>query len=313
MSARAFKLVPLALAVCLAAPLPAGVRTHEVRSGESVSSIAKRYYGNFDRAGLLQEFNDRPDSVIHVGEKLKIPFSEVHRVKSGDSWSKLAERYLDRASAYRSIALLNGLAADSPLQVGQTLLMPVAVPYELKRGETLAALAKRFYGDVDLAAALQSFNGIDDPLRLAVGQEVEIPRTDLRLEKSAAVVRTAQVTPKPVPEPQEKPEKKPEKKPEPPSKYKTEIERAQRAFRQGEFDRARTLVDELAKSVNVDGTRTERGDFLKLRTFVYVAFDLPQQACDSYRSLVKLQPEFSLNPQRVSPKIRGVLADCPQS
>ena len=48
-------------------------------------------------------------------------------------------------------------------------------PYALKRGDTLARLAKRFYGDPKLAKRLADYNGIRDPNLVLVGQVLEIP------------------------------------------------------------------------------------------------------------------------------------------
>jgi LysM repeat protein len=48
-------------------------------------------------------------------------------------------------------------------------------PYALKRGDTLARLAKRFFGDPKLAKRLADYNGIRDPNLVLVGQVLEIP------------------------------------------------------------------------------------------------------------------------------------------
>jgi LysM repeat protein len=321
----------LALAVWLVTPAVSGVKTHEVSSGESVSSIAKRYYGTYDQADILLRFNGKTDNVIHAGEKLQVPFCDVHRVKAGDTWSGMSDRYVGRSSAYRSIARLNGLSPDEPLRIGQFVVMPVAVPYTLVRGDTLETVADRFYGDRKLAAALQDFNRIDDPRRLSVGQTIEVPLTTLRLRKGKKTppVRTTRreeptppatrpTSPAPAsrPAPSDPPAEVPpvpEPAPEPTPLFQKEIEQARRAFRMGEFDRARELVDSLREPVDARGTKADRGELLQLRAFVYVAFDLPDQACDAYRSLVKLDPAIYLKPHSVSPKIRATLAKCPGS
>jgi LysM repeat protein len=264
--------------------------------------------------------------VIRAGEKLQVPYCDVHRVKAGDTWSALSERYVGRPSAYRGIALMNGLAAHQPLQIGQTLIMPVAMPYQLARGDTLRSVAERFYGEPALAAALQAFNEIDDPRRLSVGQAIDVPLVTLRLQKQTAVTRTVeQPVPKPsVPAPKKTapPEPKPsiakavQREPEPPPvkkpapKFHAEIEEARQDFYRGEFDRARDRVESLRRPVDTEGTPAERAELLRLQAFVYVAFDLPEQACDAYRSLVELSPSMRLNPQLVSPKIRSTLAAC---
>ena len=310
----------------------ASLRTHTVRGGESVSSIAKRYYGNYELTKLLLQYNGKPDSVIQPGEKLKIPFCEVHRVRGGDTLSKLAQRYLDRPLAYREIAALNGLRPDKPLQVGQRIVIPVVLPHRLKRGESLATLAKRYYGGTDLLHVLQSYNGIDDPRRLSVGQKIEVPLVAFLEEgktpetpakrRSSKSATSKPATPKPAtpkpatPEPasvkQEQPTVEPAPKPATPEtpRYQSKIALARKAYSLGEYERARELLEALQPDVLRDGSAVERAELLRLIAFVYVAFDLPVQACAAHRSLSRLSSKTRLDPDFVSPKIRQVLSEC---
>jgi len=45
----------------------------------------------------------------------------------------------------------------------------------VKPGDTLARIAQSAYGDATLAKTLATFNGIQDPNRIFVGQHIEIP------------------------------------------------------------------------------------------------------------------------------------------
>jgi nucleoid-associated protein YgaU len=58
------------------APAPAAGRIHEVVKGDTLSAIAKKYYGNAGKYMKIFEANrdilDNPD-LIKVGQKLKIP------------------------------------------------------------------------------------------------------------------------------------------------------------------------------------------------------------------------------------------------
>jgi len=304
------------LTLCLTTTVMTGVKTHEVAGGESISSIAKHYYGSYDPTDLLLRFNEKPEPVIHAGEKLRIPYSEVHRVTSGDTWSVLSDRYLGDVSAYRSIALLNDLSPDEPLQIGQKIVMPVAVPYRLAPGDTLGGVAQRFYGDTERAEVLIAFNAIDDPKRLSVGQAIRVPLTTLRLASKPRAVKPAKKErperqPEPVVIPPPEPPPLPaEPAPEPEPRFGSEIDQARLAFRHGEFERAREAVEQLKQRVIETGNKDDRAGLLRLQTFVYVAFDLPQQACETYRTLVELEGQGPLSPQAVSPKIRETLGAC---
>jgi len=298
----------------------ASLRTHTVRGGESVSSITKRYYGGYELTELLLQYNGKSDAVIQPGEKLQVPFCEVHRVRGGDTLSKLAQRYLGRPLAYREIAVLNGIGPDKPLQVGQRIVIPVVLSHQLKRGESLATLAKRFYGDTDLSHVLRSYNGIDDPRRLNVGQKIEVPLVSFLKEGKAPrtpkKTRSSKpATPVPAPVKSDKPTVEPASKPAAPvtPRYESKIALARKAYSLGEYGRARELLEALQPDVLRDGNNIERAELLRMIAFVYVAFDLPVQACAAHRSLSRLSPKTRLDPEFVSPKIRRILSECLES
>ena len=325
---------PAAIAIFLivATSVIAAERIHTVQRGESASSIAKRYYGNYEIADLLLRYNGKSNSVIRPGEKLRVPLCETHRIRAGDSWSGIAKRYLANPSAYREIAELNGIAPEKPLRIGDSIVIPVILAHSLKRGESLAALAERFYGDVDLSHVLQSFNRIDDPRDLAVGQTIRIPMVSFRSREgavkvaAASVARAEQVAQKPSAPSPRKPDKQ-EAKPEPkpakqateaetkpaargPSRLAAEIRTASEAFSSGDYDRARALLESLRDNAAGEGTDAEQADLWRLLAFVYVAFDLPDEACAAHRSLVRTSSKTNLDPDLVSPKIRQTLARC---
>ena len=59
------------------------------------------------------------------------------------------------------------LIADINVQAGLT--------YTVKSGDSLSKIAKRFYGDMNHYHAIAKFNGIDNPDRIDVGQEIKLP------------------------------------------------------------------------------------------------------------------------------------------
>jgi LysM repeat protein len=168
--------------------------THRVRSGESASSIARDYYGDLSAGELLLLYNNKASNVIHAGETLRIPYTSVHTVKAGDAWSAIAQIYLQRPAAYATIARLNGLPPEKPLQIGTPILIPAIFLHELQRGETLNLLADRFYGDQTRSSVLQEFNGIDDPRRLSPGRSLRIPIISLQLIEDRKSTPTAKTT-----------------------------------------------------------------------------------------------------------------------
>jgi LysM repeat protein len=310
-----------------------GERTHTVQSGESASAIAKRYYGDYELANLLLDFNDRAGTVIRPGETLRVPYCDVHRVRAGDSWSGLAQRYLERSSAYPTIAALNGLPPEAPLRVGRTIVMPVILTHRLQRGESLSAIAERFYDNTKTTALLQEFNRIEDPRRLSIGETIEIPLITLRLApgadestpesanadpapvqpKSAQVAKTStQVAETSVAEVAGKAKAaspEPPAKSEPVPEYRSELRSAATKYQRGDYQRARSLLESIRKDVQANGTAADRSELGRLLAFVYIAFDLPEEACAAY-ALTGASPD-GLDADRISPKIRRALSRCP--
>jgi len=304
---------------------PAAEKTHTVKAGESASAIAKRYYGSHELSSVVLQFNGKSSSVLEVGETLRVPYCPVHRVESGDSWSEIAKRHLGRASAYSTIATLNGLAVEAPLRVGARITIPVILRHGLGRGETLASLAERFYGDTSRARVLQEWNAIEDPRRLAVGTVVEIPVVSLLLREMPAPevttasapatsppkVATASAPAKPV-EPPAIPAPPPEPAPvvEAPRRFTAEIAAGAAAFEGGDYDLARETLEGLRVRVRSEGNDADKSEFFRLLTFVYVAFDLREDTCDAWQELVALDAPPSLDPDRVSPKVFEAVSRC---
>lgn len=289
-----------ALALCVIWPVPgsAGERRHKVRRGESASSIAKKYYGEFELGAVLLKYNGKHGTVIREGETIRVPYCDVHKVKKGDTWSILSQKYLGRASVYAEVAALNGLSAKQPLQVGNRIVFPAPVPHRLESGDTLTVLAERFYGDVNLSHVLQGFNGIEDPRRLSVGQMLEIPLVSLQLRGTEVKLPTSA------------PRETKTRTVAGLRSFKTELRAAERAFYDGEYASARKQLESLRGPVGSRGSRADQAKLWRLLAFVYVAYDTPGETCTAYRSLIELSPKVRLDPDLVSPRIRNALARC---
>ncbi len=93
-------------------------------------------------------------------------------------------------------------------------------------------------------------------------------------------------------------------------RYQSKIALARKAYSLGEYGRARELLEGLQPDVLRDGSDVERAELLRLTAFVYVAYDLPVQACAAHRSLTRLSSKTRLDPDFVSPKIRQMLSEC---
>jgi len=291
----------LAIETAAAAP-----RMHTVAAGESAASLAKKYYGEAGLGDLLLRYNRKPARVIHPGERLTIPFCEIYRARPGDTWSGLAKSRLGRATTSPALAELNGSDVRQPLRVGARVVIPVVLSHNLARGETLASLADRFYGDPKKASIVQTFSRIGDVKRLAVGTALEIPlvafvgrEPDPASKGAKQQVAVAAPPPEPPPPP-----------PVEQRRFEDVIAAARRTYAVGEYDTTREALETLRELVIREGSVSDRREWGELLAFVYIALDREDDACTAYRSSSPPPGPASFDPDLISPRIREVLSSC---
>ena len=163
---------------------------HLVKSGETLSSIAKKYHLQLN---YLAELNDLSRTAnVRVGQRLKVEGeadqaetkSEVktaktsknskntdsYTVKSGESLNVIANRL---GISVAELAELNDLNARSGLRVGQQITIPkVVTEYKIQRGDTLIGLANRYGLDT---TKLAEMNAMQPNTQLRIGAIIKVP------------------------------------------------------------------------------------------------------------------------------------------
>src|SRR5262249_46668205 len=99
----------------------------------------------------------------------------THTVVAGETLSALALRFYGDAELYRLIATASGIADPNVINVGQRLIMPDFTRYTVVAGDTLSALASRFYGDAQLDWLTAGASGIAESSVVNAGQQLIIP------------------------------------------------------------------------------------------------------------------------------------------
>ena len=99
----------------------------------------------------------------------------THTVVAGETLSALALRFYGDAELYRLIATASGIADPDVIDVGQRLIMPDFTRYTVVAGDTLSALAARFYGDAELDWLIAGASGIAEPTRHQCGATADHP------------------------------------------------------------------------------------------------------------------------------------------
>lgn len=108
----------VAMPLVLAAPVSAQ-RFHTVRSGQTLSQIARRY--RVQVRDLAAANRMRIGSTLRPGQEIEIPPRGVIFVRRGDSLSALARRH---DTSVRELRRINRLRAGSGLRSGQRLRLP---------------------------------------------------------------------------------------------------------------------------------------------------------------------------------------------
>jgi len=193
-----------------AAVEPPQTTIHQVKRGDTISAIARRYDIS---AGQLLEANGLTDTTIHPGDTLQVPgagpasatlaaaapreeiaaqlperqkaapqrSSGVHMVKPGDTLWGIARRY---GVTVPALAAENGMDSKSPLTAGTRLKIPGAsraasagsaeatrMTYQVRRGDTLSEIAGRFNVSV---RQLTTWNGLRPSSTIRAGQRLVV-------------------------------------------------------------------------------------------------------------------------------------------
>ena len=98
-------------------------------------------------------------------------------VQSGDTLFSIAQRFDTTVDVLRSV---NDFAADRALLAGQLILVPAGGRpyieiYDVKPGDTLFSIAKRFNTSIEI---LKNLNGIVDERHIEAGQRILAPKID---------------------------------------------------------------------------------------------------------------------------------------
>lgn len=160
---------------------------HVVRPGDTLASIAQRFYGDPRRENVLVAENgltNEGGSAIVIGMRLVVPWVQYHRVQEGETWQELADRYYgDARRAFAIVEANRGTSTEQPSE-GAQLLVPYPLRHITAQGENVSRVARLYYArDTSTQSRrLRRFNRIRGR-RLTRGQVVLVPLADLVLSE----------------------------------------------------------------------------------------------------------------------------------
>jgi phage tail protein X len=185
MASHFFK-AALALAAVSLFPKPAAAFHHVVQSGDTLASLAERYYGRIQLEKLLVAANlldlEGGSSIVR-GMRLEVPALAHFRVRHGDTWDLLAAELLGAPSRSDILSLANDSSPWLTPEEGAEIIVPYNLRVVAGQGDNLVELAYTFLGDKNKAWVLDRYNGFKDkPIQR--GDVVLIPLSDIPLTEA---------------------------------------------------------------------------------------------------------------------------------
>jgi membrane-bound lytic murein transglycosylase D len=169
--------------------------SYTVKSGDTLSGLARRYSTSVDEIKRMNNFKSPND--LKFGKVIRIPskgtaYSDTvsksaasvpvrYTVQSGDTLIQLANTY---GSSVSEIMRVNNLSSPSDLKSGSTITIPgdsassqavsTSKPstYLVQRGDTFIGISKKYNRSVN---DIMKINGFSSPRDLKAGAKIKIP------------------------------------------------------------------------------------------------------------------------------------------
>jgi LysM repeat protein len=162
--------------------------SHTVKPGETLAQIAERVYGDPRLETALVGANAldvQGGTVIVPGMRLEIPAPEHHTIVQGETWADLALTWLGSSDIARADLLARAnrhVPWVLPVE-GQEIEIPAVVTYIAGDGETVNTIAQRFWGDPLRGWELDPYNHREGVL-VRRGEIVLVPMPHLKLTEA---------------------------------------------------------------------------------------------------------------------------------
>jgi hypothetical protein len=278
-----------------------GPFVHTVRPGETLASIAQRYYGDPRKESILvaeNGLNAQGGAAIVVGLRLIIPFVTYHRVADGETWAMLAERFYGSADrAFLLIEENEGTAGDQP-DVGAELMIPYPLRYTSEQSDNLRRIGMIYYRSdgPDAIRKLRRFNGMRG-IRPNRGQVVLVPLSNLTLsDEGREIVAGASPVAATGGETRELQQRIDE-----------EMPRLREHIRRGRYTEAVSLGNRLLGSGRLTGNQIV--SIQRELATAYVALNRADLAVQAFRTALRRQRDLELDVTRTSPVVLRALEE----
>lgn len=138
-----------------------GYVLHTIQPDESISMVAKKYYGDYKKFQIIAEYNQLEDATkVRVGQEIKVPVIE------GMPFFAKAEDIITYGEEIPESS------------VTEVVKVKGFITHIVEPGESLSKLALRYYGDYKKFPIIANYNQLDENVGLTVGQEIKIPEIE---------------------------------------------------------------------------------------------------------------------------------------
>jgi tetratricopeptide (TPR) repeat protein len=134
---------------------------HTIQPNESISTLAKRYYGDYRKFHLIALYNKLEDATkVRVGQQIKVPVIEGIPIMVDASKIQTEPGKTPKTRSHDIITVKR------------------YVTHTVKAEESLSKLAKIYYGDFKRFDLIAKFNDMEATDSLLVGQQIKIPEVE---------------------------------------------------------------------------------------------------------------------------------------
>lgn len=284
---------------------PAHAFPHVVQSGETLASLAERFYGRIQMERVLSTANslDKTSAPgLTPGMILEVPAVTYRKVHQDQTWKSLAQELLGDEKRYILLAQVNDHKPWIEPELGQLIVVPYNLTWRATGEESLPTLAYRFLGSTKHAYQIVQYNDLGDRT-LERGEVLLLPLSELPLTeegKAAAELAATQITEQSHGD-----------------LFREQQKSKEEARELGEDIRGGRYVAAVSRGTRLleGGKLTQEGRAQVHRHLLeaYVALDargLARTSCEAWRSLT---PQSTLDPLTTSPKILRVCPEEPKT